>query len=301
MNKFFKMIGVLCISLCAVFLSACSTITYGVYIYDDGSIAQVYNISLDNTQMTQANVNTADILNRIDTTIENYKNNLLDGKDCTGVNFEVLSETYSRTIKISFANISAYNRIYEIDTSSTQPPTIVDGLFFNKQILYEGNSPYSTLKDSELFNQFFDYITTTYMDGNASATTQYLSSIKVMTSRIYPTSYRTNANANYHKTNNGYDIYVWESDLATELSETPQQLQIWRATYSTANRLAWYGTAIALTILIGLILFFVLYHKQKTNSKGQSNTNNQSPEQNFPPTLYIQNLNPQSPDENNQN
>lgn len=300
MNKFLKAIGVVCLCLCGVFLSACGTLTYGVYIYDDGSIAQVYDITLDNTKMTQASVDTSDILNHIDTLIDNYKTNLLDGKDDTGVSFEITKGTYSRTVKITFSSIAVYNRIYEIDTSSNEPPTIVEGLFFNKQILYDGNTPYSTLASTELYTQVFDYITNTYMGGNAETTNQYLSGITVFTSRIYPTSYHTNANSNYHQTTNGYDIYIWESDLAKELSSSPQNMQIWRPTYTTTNRLMWYGTAIVITIIAGSILFFVLYHKQKHTNNNKPQTPQTETPKDMPPTIYLNNLPPQTPSNNEQ-
>lgn len=267
---------------------ACSEINYGVYIYSNGAIDIVCDITLNKNALDNVSIDADDVLQKIDNIVENYKTNLLEGKDTTGVNFVVTSQQYGRTIKISFDNIGAYNRIYEIDTSATEEKTIINGVFTTKYVLYNGNGPFSSLETTSVYNQLFNYIKDTYLGGDETATKALFADITVDTSRIYPCSYHTGANADFHQVSSGYDIYIWQSDLQTELSDSPKNIQIWQTYLTQNNRIAWYGTALGITVIAGLVLFIVLYRKRKQNNEQTpSQTNNNSPTE--VPTLFVQN------------
>jgi len=301
LKKYIKVLYILFLSFCCLSLSACSSLNNGLYIHTDGTIEQVYSIVLDRNALTQAGIDANDVLDHMDTMIQNYESDLLDGKDTTGVHFDVQKENNTRTISIKFDNINVYNYIYDIDPSENPEPTVIHGIFSNKRIIFDGQSLFSSLASSNVYTQMFDYITNTYLGGNVALATQYLQNISVFTTRIYPSVYRTRANANYHKTNNGYDIYIWESTLGTELSTSPQNIQIWQTSYSVTNRLAWYGTALIITIIAGVILFVVLSNKQKHSASTQQNTQNTDSNDVLPPALYIENIPPTTPTQDDKN
>lgn len=288
MKKIFCVFGTLSACFCCLLFCACSEINYGVYIYSNGAIDIVCDITLNKNALDNVSIDADDVLQKIDNIVENYKTNLLEGKDTTGVNFVVTSQQYGRTIKISFDNIGAYNRIYEIDTSATEEKTIINGVFTTKYVLYNGNGPFSSLETTSVYNQLFNYIKDTYLGGDETATKALFADITVDTSRIYPCSYHTGANADFHQVSSGYDIYIWQSDLQTELSDSPKNIQIWQTYLTQNNRIAWYGTALGITVIAGLVLFIVLYRKRKQNNEQTpSQTNNNSPTE--VPTLFVQN------------
>ncbi|MBQ7602801.1 MAG: hypothetical protein IJU58_01465 [Clostridia bacterium] len=288
MKKIFCVIGTLCACVCCLLFCACSEINYGVYIYSNGAIDIVCDVTLDKNTLSAASIDADDLMQKIDNIVENYKTNLLEGKDTTGVNFVVTKEECRRIVKISFDDINAYNRIYEIDTSTPEEKTIINGVFTTKYVLYEGKGPFASLETTSIYNQLFNYVKDTYLGGDEAATKALFADITVITSRVYPCSYHTGANADFHQVSSGYDIYIWQSNLQTELSDSPKNMQIWRTYLTQTNRIAWYGTAFLITIVAGLVLFVVLYNKRKQNN---AQTPPQSTDNNTPdvPTVFVQN------------
>ena len=136
--KFTKFLCFVLPVLCCIFLSACSTVNMGIIIYNDGSIVQSYEISLDG-------INTNELLQKIDQLTQTQWNNASNGKDLTNITFEVQKTDYQRIIIIKFGSFDDYARFYEIDTSTPTEENIKRTLFYNRKMIRDSKSNYTTI------------------------------------------------------------------------------------------------------------------------------------------------------------
>lgn len=263
MPKVFKISALLVVCCCCFLLTACSDVGYGVYIYTNGNIAQVYSVELDNEKMQSLGINKDELLNKIKDAATEKWNTASAGKDLTNVAFEPQKTENSFVAKIVFKNIEAYKTFYEIEDSNTTQDEIEQGLFFNKRIIYNGNTPFVNIDSSSIYNEILNFIANNYFGGDTTSALQHLKDVSVSTSRVYPTSYKTKTNATYHQVAGEYDIYIWQSTLEKELSSTPQNMKIWQTVYTVQNRIVWYSLGVVLTIIFGAILFIILLIKKK--------------------------------------
>lgn len=275
MPKYIKYLSLILVCCCCFLFGACSNVGFGVYIYTNGNIAQLYSVELNETELQNLNINKDELLNKIQELATQHWETQKAGKDLTYVVYEPETTQNSFIAKITFKNINAYNDFYNIDPNNATAPEVEENLFFNKRIIFNGNSPYVNIESTTLYNELLTFIADNYFSGNTDAALNYIKDINVSTSRIYPTSYKIKTNADYHKVVSEYDIFVWQSTLEKELSSTPQNIKMWQTTFSTKNRIAWYGLGILLTVIFGAILFITLTIKHKRNN--QKITNTQAP------------------------
>lgn len=291
MNKFAKLLTIFASILCCCGFSACSTINVSIYLYQDGSITQAYEVTLEPTELDSMGINKDDLLSQIDSVINTQWTNVSNDKDLTGITVNTQNATNGRLFTITFASYKDYAKFYEIDDSSNTKRNVQKGLYVNKYIIFDGNSTYTNTLNTQIYTTLSTYIANTYFDGDTSKLSAYFDDITVGTTYVYPTTYRTNSNATYHRIIDNYDIYIWESTLAQEVSDSPQNIKIWQSVYTNENRLAWYLTAIVATFVFGGILFGVLYLKKRNKKTIHNIDDPTSPQNNFNTGQNVENQN----------
>lgn len=261
--KFTKFLCFVLPVLCCILCSACSTVNMGIIIYNDGSIVQSYEISLDNAELQKIGINTNELLQKIDQLTQTQWNNASNGKDLTNITFEVQKTDFQRMIIIKFGSFDDYARFYEIDTSTPTEENIKRTLFYNRKMIRDSKSNYTTIATTNVYNEIHSFLLTNYFDNNEEEMMKYAKNITASTSFIYPTSLKTKSNATIKQQTGNYDIHIWQNSLENEMNGKSQNIEIWNTFYTTENRLAWYLSAVIATIIFGIILFVVFLIKNK--------------------------------------
>ena len=267
--KINKIFSLLMVFACCM-LTACSSVNMGTVIYTDGSIAQTYEINLDKDELQKIGIDTVALLNKIEELTEEQWENASNGKDLTNITFDVQKTTYSRVIVIKFGSFDDYARFYEIDTSTPTEQEIRKTLFYNKKMIRNSASNYNTISTTNVYNQIYNFLLTNYFE-NSEQMMQYAKNITTLTSLIYPSSLKTKSNATLKQKTGNYDIHIWQSNLEKEMSESPQKIEVWQTYYTIENRIAWYGTGVVITIVFGIVLFVILFIKNKKKAKIEDN------------------------------
>lgn len=260
--KALKLFAIVVPVLCCFLLTACSAVNMGVYIYADGSIMQTYEVSLEKAELQKIGIDSDELLNKIDELTLSQWQNASNGKDLSGITFEVEKQSYVRIVKIKFASFDDYARFYEIDTSTPTEDNVEKTLFYNKKYYRDSESGYKTIDTTNVYNEIKSFLLTNYFESEEQMM-ENTKNIITSTTLVYPSSLKTKSNATYFQTTGNYDIYVWQNTLANELNGNNQTLKVWKTYYTIENRIAWYSLAVVMAIIFGLVLFVVLLIKKK--------------------------------------
>ena len=265
--KIFKIICALCLIFCCGFLTACSSVNVGMYIYNNGSLMQAYEIYLDKTELEKEGINAQELQNKVDQMILLKKQSIENSKDLTNItlNFEIKDGTRIFTIK--FDSIDDYIRFYNIDTSTPSESVVEQSLFYNKKIIRDDGSAYKTINTTETYAEIYNYLLNNYFVGKEEEMQKLAKNISTCTTYVYPSSLKTKSNANFHQQTGNYDVHIWETNLQNELAGNSPNIKVWQTTYTTTNRIAWYVTAIIISLVFGTILFLVLFLKQRKKAE----------------------------------
>lgn len=275
--KFYKILCVLCLIFSCGFLTACSSVNVGIYIYNNGSLMQAYEIYLDKSELEREGIDAQALQNKVDQMLLAKKQSIETTKDLTNItlNFEIKNDTRIFTIK--FASIDDYIRFYEIDTSTPTPTVVEESLFYNKKIIRDDSSAYKTINTTETYAEIYDFLLNNYFVGKEEEMQKLAKNISTCTTYVYPSSLRTKSNATFHQQTGNYDVHIWETNLENELLGKSPNVKVWQTSYTINNRIAWYVTAIIISLVFGTILFLVLFLKR--NKKPQQLTTTQEPTQ----------------------
>ncbi len=295
MNKLRTIGCCFCMLICSIFLFAgCSSATqYSIY-YKDGSRSTEYQIKVDSTACTNLGLNPTQIMQKIQTYAAEQESFMrTHGLDLTGVKIQHgydPSSTYTYNFAVSFATFEAYCNFYGItqeDLDNTKPE-IVYGLFVSRYIVQDTSLLDSSGKLSTQALGIYIPYATIYEDfrinicgGNATLCDQLLDKIQLNIIKCFPLSngYRSNANETGTimlpegvgtNSTTAYSAHFWSGTFANP----PAQILVYRNYVLSNNRIAWYVTAIILTVLFGAILTIVLCikNKKKNATENASNT-----------------------------
>lgn len=260
---------VLILMICIFAFSGCASVHYGVFLYDDGSIEQSFQMVLDKTVIEDSGYNfedaKAEIRYQMQTIVDKYQTKLLlycletaqSPDDCgielTGI--QDVSDT-SLYVSIKFESITVYKSFYNISqnggSDGEETPDInVDGIFFTRDRT-EIRTVYYNISEDEFVQDLLEYFST--------------SEVLTLSDIEFYFYYGTPSNKLYAENafsyrQNDLTIHRWTLDAST-LNDSVVIFTI------EFHPVSWYLLALSLTAVLIVVLVIVsLYKKNKKNNK----------------------------------
>ena len=295
MNKkyFLSCILVICVTF---MFAGCSSITNMSTYYADGSRSYFYTIAIEPEACSAHSIEVSDVLTKIDELTRDYETTLHTYySNWNGVTFSYGINTNNHNqydIRLNFNSFKSYCNFYGItqEDIDSQEPELRADLFTTKVIIQDSKAEthddlmsllnyhgYFATLQQEFANEFFG--------GNVAQCQQFFAQIKVNMVRCYASSNNYHTNADERTTavlpsginnpqNTLYDAHLWKCTLA---NPTPHVL-VYYNVIPVQNRVAWYVSAILITIIFGVILTICLINNKVNQQKIQNSIQkNRSP------------------------
>lgn len=267
-------------------LAGCSQANQYAIYYVDGSRSMNFEVAVSETECATLGISASEVMQVVGylaTRQELYLRT--NGQSSEGVHIThgvSATNQYCYTFSLGFDSFSDYCHFYGITQEQLNEPNETRHSLFMSQIIIQDSrvcDETGKINTGALGLGFsYDEICTTFavrlFGGQTSAVTEFLDKININIIKCFPTEYKYRSNANSVTTavmpyglNNSaqsaYTAHLWSGTIASP----PTEILIYRNYVDANNRVAWYLTAIGLTVIFGMILTVVLMIKNKKNEK----------------------------------
>lgn len=270
--------------ICSIFLFAgCSSTSQYTIYYKNGSRSSEFQVTIDSTACTNLGLNPSDILQKVKQYAINQESILRNQSySLNGVKIEHgvdPNNEYTYNFTLSFDSFDAYCKFYNItqEQIDNTEPEIESGLYVSKYIIqkYSLVDENGTLSTSALginfsYSTIYEDFRRNICDGSATLCNQLLDKIQLNIIKCFPSAYGYRSNANevgtlqlYEGVNSHTATYYSAHCWSGTVLNPPKEILVYRNYVLSNNRIAWYVTAIILTVIFGVILTIVLCAKHK--------------------------------------
>lgn len=266
-------LAIIAIFSCLLF-SGCASVDYARVVYGDGSMKDVYTITVNNINAPNAH----NIYVRMKSDLSSYitqekqyyisaVRDYFDGDEETkyvnGFDFyiseDVNGDTYTTVVTRTFASLDVYDVYGMVMTGTLGEPEedsddsgyiLEDGFFFKEYATYSTNWFYSAMQDPTIRAEF-----EAAMDGTEYNFANFTAYLDVTQTYVCPTS-KLHANCDETDTYLGYTLYQW--DLTDKYDNDDGYLL--KFYYNIPNATNWYilCACIAILVAVGLIIAIVV-------------------------------------------
>ncbi len=284
MVKFRTASACLCMLICSIFLFAgCSSTSQYTIYYKDGSRSSEFQVTIDSTACANLGLNPSDILQKVrqyainqESILRNQSYSLVGVKIEHGVD---PNNEYTYNFTLSFDSFDAYCKYYNItqEQIDNTKPEIESGLYVSRYIIQkyslvdaDGTLSTSALGINISYSTIYEDFKRNICDGSATLCNQLLDKIQLNIIKCFPSSYGYRSNANevgilqlYEGVNSHTATYYSAHCWSGTVLNPPKEILVYRNYVLSNNRIAWYVTAIIITVIFGVILTIVLCAKHK--------------------------------------
>lgn len=283
MKKQFILAVCLLIICVSVLFGGCAQTVQMTTIYADGSRSYNYTIILTPTLCAQVGIDSTRAMELIDTGTREYWATFSAGRNVEGVTFKAQTDPQNAnkyTISLLFNSFEDYLTFYgrTLEEVLNQPAEYEKSLFVSRSVLVD--SKLDTSSDLILEMQIIPALTQNlitsfaneFFGGDTAQVVALFEQIETNIARVYPSVYKTHSNATSTQKiigasgvtsieESNYTAHIWTCTLA---DPTPH-IYVYRNVFLQENRIAWYVLAIGVALISGLVIYLVLYFKNKNN------------------------------------
>ena len=270
--------------ICAsVLFGGCAQTVQVTTIYADGSRSYNYTIVLTPALCASVGIDSTRAMELIDSGVQEYWTTFSAGRSTSGVTFKAQVDTQNPNrynISLSFGTVEEYLKFYgrTVEEILNQPVEYEKSLFVSRSVLVDSKLENSS--DLMLEMQIIPALTQNlvnsfaneFFSGDTAQVVALFSKIETNIARVYPSVYKTHSNANSTQQivgayginsieQSNYTAHIWTCTLADPVP----YMYIYRNVFLQENRIAWYVLAISIALIFGLIMYLVLYFKNKRN------------------------------------
>lgn len=257
---------VMCL-MCLTFLTGCSSLGYSYFLNADGTVSEVFSVTLTSSQMPEVDCDafSQKIKQVADEWATEHSQQLsTQGVSCEGAKLEADGEIYTISIKIDYQSTKAYSNAWATDEEGSYTPQIERGWFQDKYIIYQGKTEFAGSLTSTVATKI-----TTWLNDNYPTYLwqEKLSNIEGSYIRVYPNSVAPQIDENgvrFQLPASGYTVCAWMFDM-----QNPDfEITMYQNVVLAHNRANWFITALIITAICGVILYFALRtRKRKTGQE----------------------------------
>ena|GEM_PF-3600201 len=248
--KVSKFLSALCVLMLTVLFCGCSSVGYTAAQHPDGSITETLYVKPNATELGAMGVTVHQVLTKVRNDIAEYLTTNSVAMSANGATLTVVPEVITPAdteirATLRFGGYFGYCAYYGIDADSpsTEYPSEV-GIYTTKQIIYKGPTDFSGSFAQVFINSYTSFI-------NDASTGTTLDASKVSLSFTQGTlNSRTRSDADTVSYKDGVYYHTWTLTLADILDADKSVITLYRVAVTRENRVWWYLTGVAATIVI---------------------------------------------------
>lgn len=240
-------------------LSGCSQINYGTIIKEDGSLEEIFEVQLDEIELTKCEIDIDSLFEKIEEKFliwvyENALNNEIEGFE-----YDVLKDTkkYKITLSLRYQSIDVYYDFWGIekDETKTSQKELRFKFFYDELVIREDSNFFDKLKNSSYAKFFYDWLSKNYPNIDWDSKDFKFNYVYAVSSDI---GYRSNATKVQRV--GDYDFHIWQFDIESK----DQSILVFIPILTNRNIACYYVIILLFSAVFGLILY------KKFRSKIQS-------------------------------
>jgi len=237
--------------------SGCSKITYGTIIKENGSIAEVIEIMLEEERLEEKGIETKKLFDEIEKEFSVFVYNKNFGRSFEGFNYNLTKDEQKHkiTLVLNYENINSYYAFWGANLNEAESKQKYEFCFlFDKLKIVDDKTIFYNIQNSSIAKHFYDWCELNYgqIEWNSS-------DFKFNYVYAIPYSFGYQTNAQKVQRVDDTDYHIWQFDL----SQTDKNISVFVPVIRARNIACWFVVILLLSALFGIWLYFKFKKRMK--------------------------------------